>query len=178
MMVSLDGFYEGPQHDLTWHNVDHEFNDFADKQLDESSILVFGGRTYKMMADFWPSDIAIKMAPNTAKRMNSLDKIVFSRTLKRADWNNTELHNGDISTVIQNAKEKPGKEIAVLGSSDLCLSLIKEGLLDEIRIMVNPVVLGHGKTLFSGIINQLKLELTSERTFKSGNVLLTYKLHK
>jgi dihydrofolate reductase len=178
MMVSLDGFFEGSEHDLSWHNVDSEFNVFANKQLDESSTLVFGARTYQMMANFWPTEIGITAAPNTAKRMNSLDKIVFSRTLKKAEWNNTELHNGDISTVIQSAKEKPGKDIAVLGSSDLCLSLIKEGLLDEIRIMINPVVLGRGKTLFSGITKQLKLELTNERTFKSGNVLLTYKLHK
>lgn len=177
MMVSLDGFFEGPEHDLSWHNVDSEFNDFADKQLDESSTLVFGGRTYQMMANFWPTAIAIKTAPNTAKRMNTLDKIVFSRTLKKAEWNNSELHNGDIETVIRNAKQKPGKDIAVLGSSDLCLCLIKEGLLDEIRIMVNPVVLGRGKTLFSGITEPPKLELTGERTFKSGNILLTYKLH-
>ncbi|HUC95862.1 MAG TPA: dihydrofolate reductase family protein [Candidatus Saccharimonadia bacterium] len=178
MMVSLDGFFEGIDHDLSWHNVDAEFNDFADKQLDETSTLVFGSRTYKMMADFWPSDIAIKTAPNTATRMNSLHKIVFSRTLKKAEWNNSELHNDNTAAVIRNAKKKPGNDIAVLGSSNLCLSLIKESLLDEIRIMVNPVVLGHGTPLFSGINKPLKLELNSKRSFKSGNVLLTYKLYK
>jgi len=178
MMVSLDGFFEGPGHDLSWHNVDSEFNDFADKQLDETSTLVFGGKTYKMMADFWPSDIAVKTVANTATRMNSLHKIVFSRTLKKVEWNNSELHNSGIAEAILNTKRKPGKDIAVLGSSNLCLTLIKENLLDEIRIMVNPVVLGHGTPLFSGLNEPLKLELTSERAFKSGNVLLTYTLHK
>lgn len=178
MMVSLDGFYEGPEHDISWHNVDSEFNDFADKQLDESSTLIFGRRTYQMMADFWPSDIAIKTAPGTAKRMNALHKIVFSRTLQKAEWNNSELYDGDIATVIRDAKKMPGKDLAVLGSSDLCVTLIKEGILDEIRIMVNPVLLGNGKRLFSGITKPLKLELINERTFKSGNILLTYKLHK
>ena len=178
MMVSLDGFYEGPDHDISWHNVDSEFNDFANKQLDETSTLVFGGRTYKIMEDFWPTDIAIKAAPDTAKRMSSLHKIVFSHTLKQTTWNNTELHSGDVDSVIRRAKKAPGKDIAVLGSSDLCLTLIKDGLLDEIRIMINPVMLGHGKTLFSGITQPLKLELTSERAFGSGNVLLTYKLYK
>jgi dihydrofolate reductase len=177
MMISLDGFYEGLEHDISWHNVDAEFNDFANKQLDDSSTLVFGGRTYRMMADFWPTDIAMQSAPETAKRMNVLDKIVFSRSIKKAEWNNTTIYDSDIGSVINNAKKKPGKDIAVLGSSDLCLSLIKENLIDEIRIMVNPVVLGHGKTLFSGITKPPKLELTGERTFKSGNILLIYKLH-
>jgi dihydrofolate reductase len=176
MMVSLDGFYEAPEHDLSWHRVDSEFSDFADKQLDESGVLVFGRRTYQMMADFWPSDSAIKAAPNTASRMNSLPKIVFSRTLKKAEWNNSELYSSGIAEVIRNIEKTPGKDIAVLGSSDLCLTLIKEGLLDEIRIMVNPVVLGQGTPLFSGITKPLNLELTSERTFTSGNVLLTYNL--
>jgi dihydrofolate reductase len=178
MMVSLDGFFEGPNHDLSWHNVDSEFNVFADKQLDETSTLIFGSRTYEMMANFWPSEIAIKNVPKTAARMNALHKIVFSRTLKRAEWNNTELHNSnsDIAAVIQKVKEKSGNDIAVLGSSNLCLTLIKEGLLDEIRIMVNPVVLGRGTALFSGISEPLKLELVCERTFTSGNVLLTYTL--
>jgi dihydrofolate reductase len=178
MMVSLDGFYEGLQHDLSWHNVDPEFNDFANKQLDDSSALVFGRKTYEMMANFWLSDIALKNAPDTATRMNSLHKIVFSRTRKTAAWVNSEIHNGDIDSVLRDAKKRASKDIAVLGSSDLCLSLIKDRLLDEIRIMVNPVVIGHGTTLFNGITEPLMLELMSERTFKSGNILLTYKLHK
>jgi dihydrofolate reductase len=178
MMLSLDGFFEGKGHDINWHNVDAEFGEFADKQLDESSTLVFGRRTYQMMADFWPTDFAIKNVSETASRMNALPKIVFSRTLEKVEWNNTELHSSNVVTVIQNVKKIPGKDIAVFGSSDLCLTLIKDGLIDEIRIMVNPVVLGHGTPLFSGINGPLKLELTKEHTFKSGNVLLTYKLPK
>lgn len=178
MMVSLDGFFEGAEHDLSWHNVDAEFNDFADKQLDESSTLVFGRKTYQMMESFWPTDIGIHAAPNTAKRMNSLDKIVFSKTLEKAEWNNSKIYDNDIASVIESCKKMSGKDIAVLGSSDLCVTLIKENLLDELRIMVNPVILGGGKPLFSGLAKTLKLELISERTFKSGNILATYKLHK
>jgi dihydrofolate reductase len=176
MMVSLDGFVEAPDHDLSWHNVDSEFNEFANKQLDETSTLVFGGTTYKMMADFWPSDMAAKNAPETASRMNSLHKIVFSKTLGKAEWNNSELHSSDIARVIHDAKNESGKDIAVLGSSNLCVALIREGLLDEIRIMVNPVVLGQGTPLFTGINEPLKLNLVGERQFSSGNVLLTYRL--
>jgi len=85
---------------------------------------------------------------------------------------------GIIADVINKAKKKPGQHVAVFGSSNLCLSLIQEGLLDELRLMVNPVVLGHGTPLFSGLNKPLKLDLTRERTFKSGNVLLTYNVNK
>jgi dihydrofolate reductase len=173
MMVSLDGYFEGRHHDISWHNVDQEFNDFAVKQLDEVDTLIFGARTYRLMADFWPTDTAIKADPHTATRMNALKKHVFSRTLKEAGWHNTELHT-DAATTIQAIKQQSGKDIAVLGSSNLCISLINEGLLDELRIMVNPVILGSGTSLFAGLSAPLKLQLTNERKFASGNVLLTY----
>jgi dihydrofolate reductase len=176
MMVSLDGFFEGVDHDLSWHNVDAEFNDFAVKQLSETSTLVFGGRTYKMMADFWPTDFAIKTDPQTANRMNYLHKIVFSRTLKAAHWNNSELHSSNVASIVRAVKEDSSKDIAILGSSNLCITLIKEELLDEIRIMVNPVVLGKGTTLFTGIKTPIKLTLDSSRKFQSGNVLLNYRV--
>ena len=176
MMVSLDGFFEGAEHDLSWHNVDAEFNDYADKQLDESSTLVFGRKTYQMMASFWPTDVGIQAAPDTAKRMNSLDKIVFSKTLEKVEWNNSKIYDNDIATVIESYKKMPGKDIAVLGSSNLCVTLIKENLLDEIRIMVNPVILGKGTPLFAGLQTPTKLSLNSSRKFQSGNVLLNYKV--
>jgi dihydrofolate reductase len=176
MMVSLDGFFEGVDHDLSWHNVDEEFNNFAVKQLDETSTLVFGGRTYKMMADFWSADFAIKMDPQTANRMNSFQKIVFSRTLKKANWNNSKLHSTNVASVIRSTKADSSKDVGVLGSSNLCLTLIKERLLDEIRIMVNPVILGKGTSLFSGIETPIKLNLNSSKEFKSGNILLNYRI--
>ena len=176
MMVSLDGFFEGEGHDLSWHNVDSEFSNFAVSQLDEIDTLVFGARTYKMMADFWPTDVGMKADLQTATRMNKLYKIVFSRTLNETTWNNTELHKDDVASVIRDAKSKSGKDIAVFGSSDLCLTLIKEKLLEEMRIMVNPVVLGKGTTLFKGQKNPIKLALNSSREFQSGNILLNYRV--
>jgi dihydrofolate reductase len=176
MMVSLDGFFEGEKHDLSWHNVDAEFNEFAVKQLDETGTLVFGRRTYDLMADFWPSSTALQADPETATRMSSLKKIVFSRTLESADWVNTELHQGNVPAVISDLKhDSRGKDIGVLGSSDLSRTLIQEKLLDELRIMVNPVVLGNGTRLFAGIEHELKSTLLNSRQFESGNVLLTYK---
>jgi dihydrofolate reductase len=176
MMVSLDGFFEGQNHDLSWHNVDSEFNEFAVKQLGQTSTLVFGGKTYGMMADFWPKDNAKKAAPETAERMNNLQKIVFSKNIKSASWNNSELYGYNVAGTVRTLKRKDGKEIAVLGSSNLCLTLLKERLIDELRIMVNPIVLGKGNLMFSGIGNQLELELANSRPFHSGNILLTYNI--
>ncbi len=179
MMISLDGFFEGPNHELDWHNADNdEFLDFAVEQLDATDTLVFGRRTYDMMAEFWPSDYALKTDPETAKRMNSYRKIVFSHNLQKAGWENTTVYNDDVRGVMTKLQEGQGKDIAVLGSSNLCLTLLQRGVLDEVRLMVNPLVLGKGHTLFAGLDKQIDFTLTNTRRFDSGNVLLTYAVDK
>jgi dihydrofolate reductase len=142
MMVSLDGFFEGPNHELDWHNVDEEFNKFATDQLDEVDVLLFGRKTYELMAGYWP----------TAKEN---DPVVAEKIMK--------------------IKQRSGRDMAIFGSSGLCVSLIQLGLIDEFRIMVNPVVLGKGNPLFGGIAHKLSLELLRTKTFSSGNVLLYYR---
>ncbi len=175
MMTSLDGFFEGPNHELDWHNVDKEFVDFAINQLKEIDAILFGRVTYQMMAGFWPTKEAKSSDPVTAGFMNKLPKFVFSRTLNSAEWNNTTLVSGDAAEKVRELKSENGKSIAIFGSSDLTVSLIENGLVDEIRIMVNPMVLGRGKQLFKGISNRMKFALVSAKTFNSGNVLLCYK---
>lgn len=179
MMVSLDGFFEGENHDLSWHNVDGEFNEFAAQMLSEVGTLMFGRRTYELMAGFWPT--AKPSDPNdaiVAEKMNTLPKIVFSTTMKKVEekpsWKNVKLAKDNVAEEVQKLKQQPGEDIAVLASSNLCISLIKMGLIDEFRIMVNPVVIGNGTPLFHGIQEKFKLKLLNTRTFNSGNVLLTY----
>ncbi|HZU67687.1 MAG TPA: dihydrofolate reductase family protein [Ktedonobacteraceae bacterium] len=174
MMVTLDGFYEGPDHSIDWHNVDEEFNDFAINQLNDIGMLVFGRATYELMASFWPTDFAREDDPIVAEKMNTIPKIVVSRTLEKADWQNTRLVKEHVAEEISELKQQPGKDIAVFGSSDLAVSLLEMGLLDELRIMVNPVVLGSGKSLFKGLHEGLKLKLLKTQQFQSGNVLLYY----
>jgi len=170
MMVSLDGYMEGLNHDLSWHNVDDEFNEFAATQLDEASTLVFGKKTYEMMAEFWPSQYAIKSGPVVAGKMNNMPKIVFSHRLKRADWDNTQV----LSEIkeLSNLKKNSSKDLLVLGSNNLGVSLLQMDLLDKIRIMINPVIIGSGTALFKGLSKVKKLKLASSRSFRSGNVLL------
>ncbi len=173
-MVTLDGFFEGPHQDISWHNVDEEFNEFAIAQLKEVSTLLFGRVTYEVMANYWPTKIAKENDPAVAELMNSLPKIVFSKTLDKAEWDNTRLVKENIPEEVSKLKQESGKDIAIFGSSNLAVTLAERGLIDEYRIIVNPIFLGDGTTLLKGIKTQLNLKLLKARVFDSGNVLLYY----
>ena len=173
-MVTLDGFFEGPNQDISWHHVDDEFNQFAIEQTSTVDTILFGRVTYELMASYWPTPAATTDDPIVADLMNRLPKIVFSRTLQKAAWNNTRLIKDNIAEEISKLKQQPGKDLALFGSANLLSTLIQMDLMDEHRIMVNPVVLGSGTPLFQGIKDKLKLKLLKTRTFRSGNVLLYY----
>jgi dihydrofolate reductase len=174
MLISLDGYFEGPNREIDWHNVDNEFNDYAIDFLKSVDTLLFGRITYELMAAHWTTHEALSNDPIVAERMNNLEKIVFSRTLKKADWSNTTLIKKDIAETVEALKQKQGKHIAIFGSSDLALALLPSGLIDELSILVNPVILGQGKTLFRGFDTRLNLTLLRTKIFRSGNVLLCY----
>ena len=175
MLVSLDGYFEAPNGDISWHNVDEEFNEFAIAQLDSVDTLLFGRVTYQGMASYWPTAIATENDPAVAGKMNAIPKIVFSRTLYNAEWNNTRLVKDNIAEEISKLKQQPGKDLIIFGSSNLAASFAEMGLIDEYRIMVSPVILGEGTPLFKGIHQQLKLKLFKTRTFGNGNVLHYYR---
>jgi len=170
--MTLDGYYEGPNQEFDWPIVDTEFNEFSIGQLDEVSTLLFGRVTYEGMAAYWTTPEALEGDPEIAPRMNGIAKIVVSRTLDRADWANTRLVK-DIGE-LGRLKGVPGRDIAIFGSSSLTVSLIEAGLVDEIRVMVNPVVLGGGRSLFGNAPERVHLNLLEARPFRSGNVLLRY----
>ncbi|MGD8404663.1 MAG: dihydrofolate reductase family protein [Anaerolineales bacterium] len=175
MMVSLDGYYESPNGDISWHNaVNKEFNEFAGQQTSEADILLFGRKTYELMESYWPTEAAKRDDPIVAGLMNNLPKIVVSKTLNSVKWENTRLIKENVAEEISKLKGQPGKDIAILGSSELTVSLTNMRLVDEYRIMVNPVVLGDGKSLFTGLANNLDLKFITFRAFNSGNVLLYY----
>src|SRR5437867_1283554 len=137
-MVTLDGFFEGPNHDIDWHNTDEEFNEFSIAQMNEIGTLLFGRVTYQLMASYWPTQVAVESDPVVAEKMNSTPKVVFSRTLHSAEWNKTRLAR-DAAQEITKLKQQDGKDMAIFGSANLLASLIPLGLIDEFRIMVNPV---------------------------------------
>ena len=173
-MVTLDGYFEGANRDISWHNVDEEVKEFANAQLDSVDVILFGRVSYEMMANYWPTEMALKNDPVTAAAMNSKAKLVFSRTLSNVTWQNTRLVKDNIEQEVIKLKAQPGRDL-IIGSSDLSVSLMAHGLIDEFRIMLNPVALGEGKSLFKGLQKRLNLELFNTRTFKSGNILLYYR---
>lgn len=174
-MITLDGYFEGPNGGIDWHNVDVEFNQFALEQIATVETLVFGRKTYEGMASYWPTPMALEDDPVVAERMNTLPKIVFSRTLAQANWHNTTLLGEVQAETIQQLKQQPGKDLIIFGSAKLVASFARLGLLGEYRLMVNPVVLGDGRTFFEDLSAPLKLDLVYTRAFRSGNVLLTYR---
>jgi dihydrofolate reductase len=173
-MVTADGFFAGPNGEIDWHNVDDEFNDYAIDFLNSIDTLIFGRVTYQGMASYWPTPVGTTDDPIVAGHMNRLRKIVLSRTLESAEWNNTTLVKDDAATAVAHLKQQPGKDMAIFGSGSVVSAFTQLGLIDEYRIIVNPVILGSGRSMFSGNTRELKLQLVQARPFRSGNVLLLY----
>jgi dihydrofolate reductase len=176
--VSLDGYFVDKNGDMSWAKAsahDVEWNAFVAENAKGEGPLLFGRVTYDLMTRYWPTPMAMKNDPAVAKRMNEMPKIVFSRTLDKASWNNTRLIKGDLVREICKLKEEPGEGMVILGSGSLVSQLAPESLIDEYQMVVNPVVLGAGRMMFDGIEKKLSLTLTKTRAFGNGNVFLCYR---
>jgi dihydrofolate reductase len=173
--VSLDGYFTDASGDMRWaHKQDEEWNAWVAENASGGGELVFGRITYDMMKSFWPTAAAAEAFPVVAERMNNLPKIVFSRTMDEATWNNTRLIKGDIETETRKLKEGSGDGLVIMGSGTIVSQLTQAGLIDEYQIVVNPIILGKGRTMFDGVRDRLTLKRTDSRTFKNGNVVLNY----
>ena len=175
--VSLDGYFTDKNGDVSWGSKgydDEEWNAFVEANASGGGVLVFGRITYELMASFWPTPVAAQNAPVLAERMNNLPKVVFSRTLDKATWNNTKLVKGDLVAEIRKMKGEPGPDMTILGSGSIVSQLAEAGLIDEYQMVVVPVALGEGRTMFDGIKKNLTLKLVKTRVFGNGSVLLCY----
>jgi dihydrofolate reductase len=173
----LDGYFTATNGDFSWAKVDTddaEFTAFVEGNVNADGQLLFGRITYEMMAGFWPTPFAIKTFPKTAEGMNRTSKVVFSRSLSNSPWNNTRLVKSDLASEVRKMKSEPGNGIAILGSGTIVSQLAPTGLIDEYQFMVNPVVLGQGRTMFEGVTEKINLRLTKTRTFNNGKVFLCY----
>jgi len=175
IVTSLDGFYEGANGEFDWPIVDEAFKEFAIRQLDEADTLGFGRATYEHMAVYWPTDQAVANDPAIAFRMNSKPKLVFSTTLEQVTWPQTTILDGEAVERIGAVKTAPGGELLVIGSAHLTACFAAAGVLDELRILVCPIGIGHGRSLFEDLKDRVALRLVHVRQFDSGNVLLTYR---
>jgi dihydrofolate reductase len=173
--VSVDGFFCDAHGDMNWaHRQDAEWNAFASENASGGGVLLFGRVTYQLMADYWPTPEALQTLPVVAERMNSLQKVVFSSTIEPPLWENTELVKGDIAAVVRRMKQEPGPDMVVMGSGTIVSQLTDARLIDEYQVVVVPVVLGSGRTMFDGVEEKVALRLTNTRTFENGNVVLSY----
>jgi dihydrofolate reductase len=171
-MMTLDGFFEGPKSwDIDWHEYvwGEELEQLSVEQLKSTGALLFGRVTYHGMAGYWSSATG-----EIADFMNNVSKIVFSRTLDRADWHNTRLVKGNAEEEVAKLKREPGKDLFIFGSANLSSTLMRHGLIDEYRLGLNPLILGGGSPLFKMGPDRVKLRLLEARPLKSGVVILRY----
>lgn len=179
-LVSVDGFFAGPKGEIDWFNTDNEFQEFSieNAQSKSSDMLIFGHTTYELMANYWPTPDALKNDPIVAGFMNSIPKIVFSKTLKDVKegphWKNIKVFHEIKPEEIVELKEQEGRDIMIFGSGTIVQQFANLDLIDEYHLIVNPIILGAGKYLFKDV-KKMNLKLLDTRTFKSGNVLLTYR---
>jgi dihydrofolate reductase len=171
-LITLDGYFEGPKSwDLDWHEDvwGEELERFSIEQAKSIGMLLFGRVTYEGMAAYWRTATG-----EIADFMNSVPKVVFSTTLDKADWNNTRLVKANAAQEVAALKEAPGKDLYIFGSAELSAGLMREGLIDEYRLCLNPLVLGAGNPLFKAGPNRLRMKLLEARPLASGCVILRY----
>ncbi|NYF90815.1 dihydrofolate reductase family protein [Tunturiibacter empetritectus] len=172
---SVDGYIADANGDMSWaRQQDKEWNEFTQGNAKGDGTMLFGRKTYDLMAGFWPTSTATAMMPEVAERMNSAKKVVFSRSMESAGWKNTTLVKTDPVETVRKMKAEAGEGMVIFGSGTLVAQLTGAGLIDEYQIAVMPVVLGGGKTMFEGLEEKVKLTLTKHRVFGNGSVLLHY----
>ena len=174
--VSLDGFFEGPERQIDWHRVDDEVHSHFNELLKRMGGFLSGRVTYELMAGYWPTADADPAASPTVVEFAGIwrdtPKVVYSRTLERADWNTTVVREVDPDEV-RALKEQPGGDLSISGS-DLATVFRGLDLIDEYRVYVHPVLIGRGNPMFRPADSGTDLNLIESRTFGNGVVLLHY----
>ena len=178
MHVSLDGFVCGPNEEMSWIVMDEEIFQDAMDATDSVDTALYGRVTYEMMKNYWPSVLtnssSTQQELHHANWVENIGKIVFSRTMDEAGWNNTWLIRKNIAEEVRQLKQQAGRNMMIFGSPRLTHSFLQLGLIDEYKLNVNPVILGKGVRLFENVLDRIDLRLLSEKKFKSGVIGLHY----
>jgi len=174
--VSIDGFIADMRGEMHWtHAVDPEWDEYVRGNASGDAHFLFGRKTYELMAGYWPTPAALQAMPLVAKKMNETPKIVFSKTLVKATWQQTTIVREDVPGTVRRLKNAPGPGMVIFGSGTIVPQLANEGLIDEFQMVINPVALGAGLPMFAGLKTMLKLETVTTRSFRNGNVVITYR---
>lgn len=175
--VSLDGYFVDAGGGMSWAHagmLDPEWNAFVAENATGDGTLVFGRVTYDLMVSYWPTPMAKQNDAHIADRMNRVPKIVFSKTMEHASWNNTKLVKGDLASEVRRLKQEAASGMVIFGSGSIVSQLAQAGLIDAYQFVVNPIILGKGRTMFDGVKDKLNLKLTKTRAFGNGNVFVCY----
>lgn len=176
--ISIDGFFAGQNGKIDWFIHDAEVDKAAHEMMHPDTLLL-GRVTYEMFFNYWPAvgkdPKAPRQARTIAKELDEMNKVIFSKTLKEVTWENSRLVKGDIIKEVTKLKQGKGHDITIFGSGTIVQSLANEGLIDEYLFIVTPAVLGNGRPLFENV-KRFDLKLLESRSFKSGNVLLHYRI--
>jgi dihydrofolate reductase len=178
MHLSLDGFAADTNSQLDFLTYDDELADYADELMKTVGSPVYGRVTYQLMEGYWPT---VLTNPNASKRslkhaqwVEEVPKVVFSKTLTEATWNNTRLIKDNIAEEIKKLKQEPGKDLVIFGSPGLSAHFMNLGLIDEYQLTVHPIILGNGLSVFRNNTAKSSLKLLHSTTMKSGVVTLHY----
>ena len=176
--ITLDGFLADPNGELNWVIVDETMGKYENDLLSSADTLILGRVTYQSFAGAWPyvpeNPSASEGEKEYARKLNSMRKIVFSKSLEKAEWSNSQLVKEVLPEEIAKMKQEPGKDMVIYGSASIVQSFTNLGLIDEYQLLVHPVVLGSGKPLFGGIAKPAQLRLLQTKSFPSGVVGLYY----
>ena len=183
--VSVDGYFTDEKNDIGWahrEDDDPEWGAFVTGNAKAGGAgggeLLFGRKTYEMMAGYWPTPEAKKGNAAVAESMNRMPKVVVSRTLDQPKWENTRLVKDDLVAEVRKMKAGPGEGITIMGSGSIVAQLSQAGLIDEFQIVVVPIVLGKGRTMFEGLQHPVNMQATHTRAFANGNVYTRYEVTK
>ncbi|HEX8954745.1 MAG TPA: dihydrofolate reductase family protein [Burkholderiaceae bacterium] len=174
--ISLDGYFCDARGGMDWAKMDNdaEFNAFITENARGGGVLLFGRVTYDLMAGFWPTPAAQQMMPELAENMNKGPKVVFSRSMVEAGWNNTTLVRDGMIETVRRMKLEGGPAMVILGSGSIVAQLAAVNLIDEYQVVVNPIALGAGRSMFEGLPQAMNLRCTLSRTFRNGKTFLSY----
>jgi dihydrofolate reductase len=185
MMISLDGYIAGPDGQLDWHFVDREYEEYSKDMLASIDAILLGRNVYELFEGYWPKALKNpagardpehpELHLEAARLLNDLPKYVVSSSMKNPGWNNTSVISQDLQEKIQKLKRTYSNGIALFGGATLSASLLQLKLIDEFRLVLNPVILGTGTPLFRSGFIQENLERVDVRKFDSGALLIVYK---
>ncbi len=180
--MTADGFVCGPNDELDWmsFNWDDKISEYVNDLTDSSGTIILGRKMTPGFITYWSETIKDEKNPEYAfgRKMIDIPKVVFSKTVTKPEWVNTEVANGELKDEINKLKNMPGKDIVVYGGASFVSSLIKEGLIDDYYLFVNPVAIGQGKTIFGTIRGKLKLKLIDSFQYDCGIVINHYQPQK